>query len=64
MAESTDPVDPVEAEQLVDADAAVLLDVRDNDEWEAGHAPRAARRHDAAGRRGRPPRRRARPPRP
>ena len=34
-------VDPREALRLVDA-GAFLLDVREDDEWEAGHAPEAA----------------------
>lgn len=33
-------VDPVEARQLLD-DGALLLDVRRDDEWQAGHAPDA-----------------------
>lgn len=33
-------VDPVTAQQLV-AEGAVLLDVRERWEWQAGHAPRA-----------------------
>lgn len=39
MTESADTVDPVEAERLACTDAAVLVDVRENDEWRAGHAP-------------------------
>ncbi|MBN9739355.1 MULTISPECIES: rhodanese-like domain-containing protein [unclassified Pseudonocardia] len=41
MTESADTVDPVEAERLAYADVVVLLDVRENDEWQAGHALRA-----------------------
>jgi rhodanese-related sulfurtransferase len=40
---STDPVPEVSAEQgrqMVD-DGALLLDVREADEWDAGHAPEA-----------------------
>ena len=33
-------IDPAEADRLV-ADGALLLDVREDDEWAAGHAPRA-----------------------
>jgi rhodanese-related sulfurtransferase len=33
-------IDPAEALRLVDA-GAFLLDVREDDEWEAGHAPQA-----------------------
>ena len=33
-------VGPDEAEKLI-ADGALLLDVRENDEWHAGHAPQA-----------------------
>lgn len=34
-------VDPEEAAGLVDAEGAVLLDVREQEEWDAGHAPAA-----------------------
>ena len=34
-------VDPIEAIQLLNEAGAVLLDVREDDEWSAGHAPRA-----------------------
>ncbi|MGJ6123323.1 rhodanese-like domain-containing protein [Mycolicibacterium sp. Y3] len=34
-------VDPVGARALVDEAGAVLLDVREDDEWTAGHAPGA-----------------------
>ncbi|MEC4015277.1 rhodanese-like domain-containing protein [Streptomyces sp. H27-D2] len=34
-------LDPLEAERLVAAGGAVLLDVRESEEWEAGHAPDA-----------------------
>ena len=33
-------IDPEESRHLV-ADGALLLDVREDDEWEAGHAPEA-----------------------
>jgi rhodanese-related sulfurtransferase len=33
-------IDPAEARRLVEG-GAVLLDVREDDEWEAGHAPEA-----------------------
>lgn len=33
--------DPVGAQHLHDTSAALLLDVREDDEWEAGHAPGA-----------------------
>ena len=33
-------VDPVEADRLV-GDGALLLDVREDEEWDAGHAPAA-----------------------
>jgi rhodanese-related sulfurtransferase len=39
-------VDPGEAMRLVEA-GALLLDVREDDEWEAGHAPEAS--HVAVG---------------
>ncbi len=34
-------VDPIEAIRLLNEAGAVLLDVREDDEWAAGHAPRA-----------------------
>lgn len=34
-------VDPIAAKGLVDESGAILLDVRENDEWTAGHAPGA-----------------------
>ena len=34
-------VDPLEAIRLLNEAGAVLLDVREDDEWAAGHAPRA-----------------------
>ena len=34
-------VDPTAARQLIDEGAATLLDVREDDEWKAGHAPAA-----------------------
>ena len=34
-------LDPRQASDLLDRDAAVLLDVREPDEWAAGHAPAA-----------------------
>jgi rhodanese-related sulfurtransferase len=34
-------VDPIEAIQLLNEAGAILLDVREDDEWSAGHAPRA-----------------------
>jgi rhodanese-related sulfurtransferase len=37
---SVPEIDPLEAERLVHT-GAFLLDVREDDEWEAGHAPRA-----------------------
>lgn len=38
---SISEVDPVEAIQLLNESGAALLDVREDDEWSAGHAPRA-----------------------
>lgn len=35
-------VDPKTARQMVEDAAAILIDVRENDEWAAGHAPGAA----------------------
>lgn len=37
-----DEVEVAEAARLVDAGLALLLDVREDDEWAAGHAPAAA----------------------
>ena len=34
-------VDPIEAIRLLNESGAVLLDVREDDEWSAGHAPGA-----------------------
>lgn len=34
-------VDPVEAQRLTSDDDGLLLDVREQDEWDAGHAPDA-----------------------
>lgn len=34
-------IDPIGAMGLVDASGAILLDVREDDEWTAGHAPGA-----------------------
>ena len=34
-------IDPIDAIQLVNESGAVLVDVREDDEWAAGHAPRA-----------------------
>lgn len=34
-------VDPQEAVNLVEGEGAVLLDVREQEEWDAGHAPAA-----------------------
>ena len=34
-------VDPIAAKTLVDKSGAILLDVREDDEWAAGHAPEA-----------------------
>ena len=39
--EQTPHVDPQEAVALVDGEGAVLLDVREQEEWDAGHAPAA-----------------------
>lgn len=37
-------VDPVEAMRLTNESGAILLDVREDDEWSAGHAPGAIHR--------------------
>lgn len=34
-------VDAVDAQKLIESNQAVLVDVRENNEWEAGHAPNA-----------------------
>lgn len=38
---SDDEVSAARARELIDSGAAWLLDVREADEWEAGHAPKA-----------------------
>ncbi len=38
---SIDEIDPRAAAELLDEAGAVLLDVREDDEWAAGHAPGA-----------------------
>lgn len=43
----SDAVHPVEAQRLVDEEGALLLDVREPEEWRAGHAPKA--KHIALG---------------
>ena len=43
-------IDPAEADRLVAA-GALLLDVREDDEWAAGHAPGRRPRADGPGRR-------------
>jgi rhodanese-related sulfurtransferase len=43
----SDAVDPREALRLMDEEGALLLDVREPEEWRAGHAPRA--KHIALG---------------
>jgi rhodanese-related sulfurtransferase len=37
-------VDPAEAVRLIQESGAILLDVREDDEWSAGHAPGAIHR--------------------
>ena len=37
-------IDPAEARRRLDAGDAVLVDVRERDEWDAGHAPDALHR--------------------
>ena len=37
-------IDPAEAHRRVDAGEAVLVDVRESEEWDAGHAPGALHR--------------------
>ena len=37
-------IDPTEARRRVDAGEAVLVDVRESEEWDAGHAPYALHR--------------------
>lgn len=41
MAEPLNEVDPSTAHQMVEAATVTLIDVREDDEWAAGHAPRA-----------------------
>ncbi len=41
MVTTPEDIDPGAAMQLVDESAAVLLDVREDDEWAAGHIPGA-----------------------
>ncbi len=41
MAAPLQDVDPATALQMIDAGTASLIDVRENDEWAAGHAPKA-----------------------
>ncbi|MGK2881420.1 MAG: rhodanese-like domain-containing protein [Mycobacterium sp.] len=41
MAEPLPDVDPTTALQMIDAGTASLIDVREDDEWAAGHAPKA-----------------------
>jgi rhodanese-related sulfurtransferase len=41
MAEPLHDVDPTTAHQMVEAANVTLIDVREDDEWAAGHAPRA-----------------------
>ncbi|TXI56952.1 rhodanese-like domain-containing protein [Mycolicibacterium mageritense] len=41
MAEPLQDVDPATAAQMVDAGTVTLVDVREDDEWAAGHAPKA-----------------------
>ena len=37
-------IDPTEARRRIDAGEAVLVDVRESEEWDAGHAPDALHR--------------------
>lgn len=37
-------IDPAEARRRIDAGEAVLVDVRESEEWDAGHAPDAVHR--------------------
>lgn len=41
MAEPLQDVDPTTAQQMICAGTASLIDVREDDEWAAGHAPNA-----------------------
>ena len=41
MAEPLPDVDPITAQQMIEAGTTSLIDVRDDDEWAAGHAPKA-----------------------
>ncbi|OAN31052.1 MULTISPECIES: rhodanese-like domain-containing protein [Mycobacteriaceae] len=41
MTEPLQDVDPATAAQMIDAGTASLIDVREDDEWAAGHAPKA-----------------------
>lgn len=41
MSPTAPEVDAAEAARRIEADEAVLLDVREDDEWAAGHAPGA-----------------------
>lgn len=41
MAEPLQDVDPTTAQQMVEAASVTLVDVREDDEWAAGHAPLA-----------------------
>jgi rhodanese-related sulfurtransferase len=41
MAKPLHDLDPTTAAQMVEAATATLIDVREDDEWAAGHAPRA-----------------------
>ena len=41
MAEPLNDVDPTTARQMVESATVTLIDVRENDEWAAGHAPGA-----------------------
>lgn len=38
MPESVKDIDPTIASELIQGDTAILIDVRENDEWTAGHA--------------------------
>ncbi|WP_301122558.1 rhodanese-like domain-containing protein [Mycolicibacterium fortuitum] len=42
MAIPLSDVDPVAAREMLERSTAILIDVRENDEWAAGHAPGAA----------------------
>lgn len=41
MTGSVTDLDPAAARSLLDSNSATLIDVRDDDEWAAGHAPDA-----------------------